>query len=520
MKNIQKIYICLLLLFGAVGCGDQLDLNNPNNQVPADFWQTESHALEGINAVYTALIIDGTYMRMIPALTDGRGDDFQQDTPWLDLAQVANFSALPSTGPIQWLWHAHFQIVFRANQVLENVPPIDMDDELKNRIVGQAHFLRGLAYFNLVTNFQRVPLITSVPIESAEFYPATASEEELWSQITADFEQAKQLLPISYLGVGGPDNNQVGRATRGAAAGMKGKALLYQRRWAEATTEFEFVVGLGIYGLVDNFRENFGFNNENNRESLFEIQFATPDRVGGNTYNYGGEPNANWMQVSSVGHTYAQPGFGYNDFVPSRGLYDAFHLERTVDGRKDPRLLSTIASYEPEENSTTVYNGVPWPHAQDAIFPRKYTHDGLGVATESQGGVERSGINYRVLRYADILLMHAEALNELGRTAEAYDFIQMVRDRANLPSLSVVRPNMNQNQMKDQIAHERFLEFAIESLRIHDIIRWGWFYDSEKLAMLRANDVEFTRWSPGKEYLPIPQTELDVNPNLLPNDAN
>ena len=520
MKKIHIIIINFICMLTTVSCVDQLELTNPNNQVPGDFWQTESHALEGINAVYTGLIIDGTYMRMIPALTDGRGDDFHQDTPWLDLAQVANFTALPSTGPVQWVWHAHYQIVFRANQVIENVPQIEMDEALKSRILGQAHFLRGLAYFNLATNFQRVPLILTVPVESEEFYPTTASEEDLWASIITDFQTAKENLPVSFNTVNGPDSGQAGRATMGAATGMKGKALLYRQRWQEAAAEFEEVIGMGIYDLVPNFRDNFSFVNENNIESLFEVQFATPDQVGGNTYNYGGEPNANWMQVSSVGHTYAQPGFGYNDFVPSRALYDAFHEERTVDGMKDPRLLSTIASFEPDDNSTTVYNAVPWPHAPNAIYPRKYTHDGLGVATESQGGVERSGINYRVLRYADVLLMYAEALNELGRTSEAYPIIQIVRDRAKLPDLNDVKPGLSQAAMRDQIAHERFLELAIESIRIHDIIRWGWLYDSDKLALLRSNDVEFTRWSPGKEYLPIPQTELDVNPNLSPNDAN
>ncbi len=501
-------------------CQEELELNNPNAQVPEDFWQTESHALEGINAVYTTLIIDGYYMRMIPALTDGRGDDFVHDTPWFDLAQVAQFTALPSTGPVQWVWHAHYQAVFRANQVLENVPDIDMDDELRSRVIGQAYFLRGLTYFNLATNFQRVPVITTVPIDSEEFYPEAASEDVLWEQIISDFQNAKANLPVTYNGLSGPDAGQVGRATQGAATGMLGKAFLFRERWSEAAAEFEAVVGLGVYSLMENYRDNFSPYTENNAESLFEVQFGTPDQVGGNLMNYAGEPNANWMQVSSVGHTYAQPGYGYNDFLPTRALYDAYRSERTVDDQIDPRLLATIASFEPEAGSTTVYDNVPWPHAEDAIYPRKYTHDGFGFATESQGGVERSGINYRVLRFADILLMHAEALNEMGQTATAYQFIQMVRDRANLPDLAEVKPNMSQLEMREQIAHERYVELAIESIRIHDIIRWGWFYDAEKLAMLRERDSEFTNWSPGKEYLPIPQTELDVNPNLQPNDAN
>lgn len=521
MKRINRLLLLVVSLVCLAGCEDQLDLQNPNNQVPEDFWLTPEHAIEGVNAAYNALQLDGTYMRMIPALTDGRGDDFVQDTPWGDLARVANFTALPSTAPILWVWHAHHILIFRTNQVLENVPNIEMDEDLRNRVLGQAYFLRGLAYFNLANNFQRVPVITSVPEETVEYYPETATEEELWNQIFSDFQNAKNTLPLSYLGVDGLDAGQVGRATKGAAAGMLGKAYLFRGMWQEAADEFEEVMGYGIYRLVEDYRDNFSPLNENNAESLFEVQFGTPDQVGGTEYNYGGEPNANWMQVSSVGHTYAQPGFGYNDFLPTRALYEAYTAEETVNGEVDPRLLSTIASYEPEANSTTVYNIFPWPHAENAIFPRKYTHDGIpGYTSESQGGVERSDINYRVLRYADILLMYAEALNELGQTTQAYQYIQQVRDRANLPDLADVRPNMSQEEMRDQIAHERYVELAIESTRIHDLIRWGWFYDEEKLAELRSRDPEFNTWSPGKEYLPIPQNELDVNPNLSPNVAN
>jgi hypothetical protein len=117
-------------------------------------------------------------------------------------------------------------------------------------------------------------------------------------------------------------------------------------------------------------------------------------------------------------------------------------------------------------------------------------------------------------------MMYGEVLNELNRTAEAYPYIQQVRSRAHLADLAVVKPNMTQAQMRDQIAHERALEFAIEGQRINDLIRWGWFYDAGKLAELKTHDVDFNTYQPGNEYLPIPQQELDVNKNLLPNSAN
>lgn len=522
MQRIHKLFPVLLSLLFLLGCDDELDLNNPNSQLPEDFWLTAEHAIEGTNAIYTDLLTDGYYMRMTPALTDGRGDDFRQDTPWWDLAQVANFTALPTTAPVQWLWEAHYQAIFRANQVILNVPDIDMDEDLKNRLIGQAYFLRGFSYFNLANNFQVVPVITEPSQDESDYYAETATQEVLWQQIFDDFQQAKNLLPLSYQDVNGPDAGQVGRATKGAAAGMLGKALLFREQWQAAADEFEEVVGYGVYALMEDYGDNFSPLSENNQESLFEVQFATPDQVGGTSYNYGGEPNANWMQVSSVGHTYAMDGYGYSDFLPTRWLYNAYKSEMTVDGNVDPRLLVTISSYEPTaSDADNMVYGVPWPHAEDAIYPGKYTHEGIpGYTTESQGSVERSDINYRILRYADILLMHAEALNELNRTGEAYTFIQQVRDRANLPNLATVKPNLTQAEMRDQIAHERALEFAIESIRIHDLIRWGWFYDPEKLAELREHDAEFANWSPGKEYLPIPQRELDINPNLETNPAN
>jgi starch-binding outer membrane protein, SusD/RagB family len=514
MKNIKKY----ILLAALMGCSDNLELLNPNVPTTDTFWQTEDQALAGVTAIYNSLIIDGTYMRMLPAAMDGRGDDIKGDSPWGDLVQMGNFTIPTTSGPVEWVWGGHYQLIWRANQVLVNVEDIEIDAELRRRLEGQAYFLRGLAYFNLANAFKEVPVVTTLPRDQSQYYPETASEDVVWGQIISDFQAAQERLPASYVGITGPDAGQRGRATQGAATGMLGKAYLYRQRWAEAATEFEKLISgsLAQYSLVPNYRDNFSPFTENNAESLFEVQFATREEVGGSDYNWGGNPTANWMQVSAQAVTYAADGKGFSDFLPTRGLYEAYKSERTVTGGLDPRLIATIASFEPEAGSVTIY-GDPWPYGPDAIYPRKYTNDGFGYPHEYD---INSGINYRVLRYADILLMYAEALNELNRTAEAYPYIQQVRGRAGLPDLALVKPNMSQQQMRDQIGHERYLEFAIEGQRINDIIRWGWLYDAEKLAMLRANDTDFNTWTPGNEYLPIPQRELDVNPNLRPNPSN
>lgn len=519
--NRLKYFIFLLLL---MGCQEQLELTDPNRPTEATFWESEAQALAGINAIYQGLIYDGTYMRMYPSATDARGDDLRGDSPWGDLEQFGRFTIPTWSGPVEWIWHHHYQIVWRANQAIDQLPGIEFQDqELQQRLLGQAHFLRGLAYFNLANTFQVIPLITESPSSPDDYYPATASEEEIWSQIMADFQTAKDLLPVSYNDVRGPDQGNVGRATKGAAAGMLGKSFLYRQQWDRAASEFNELINgaLSVYSLVPDYRANFSPlpQHENNAESLFEVQFATPEEVGGTDINWAGNPNANWRQVSAQAVTYAMDGRGFSDFLPTRGLYEAYQQERTVDDELDPRLLATIASYEPESDhplATTAY-GMEWWHDENAIYPRKYTNDGFGYENEYD---INSGINYRVLRYADILLMYAEALNELGQTGEAYQYIQQVRDRANLPDLATVRPNMSQEEMRDQIAHERYLEFAIEGQRINDLIRWGWFYDADKLAELRQRDPDFATWTPGNEYLPIPQRELDVNPNLIPNVSN
>lgn len=516
MKKLLYLISGTLLIVG--GCDRKLDQVNPNALTTEEYWQTREQAFAGVTGIYNALINDGTYMRSLPGLMDSRGDDFTGDSPWLDLVLTGQFIIPTTSAPVFWIWRDLYLIVTRANQVIANVnkyPAGVLTADEKARILGQAHFLRGLAYYKLAVNFKTVPVFTEPATDASKYYAATSTEDELWNQIFSDFQTAEAGLPVSYANISGPDRGQVGRATKGAAAGMLGKAYLFRKDYAKAGAQFQkFISGplSGVYSLVPNYRDNFKDVMENNSESLFEVQFEVGT---GTDFNWTGEPSTAWKTVQAVSVTYAMEGAGFSDYLPTRWIYNEFKQEKTKDGKSDPRLLATIASYEPSDNSIMAY-GRPWFNPQDRIYPRKYTNDGLGKPFETP----ESGINYRVLRYADILLMYAEVLNETGSTAQAYQYIQQVRDRVNLPDLATVKPNMTQAQMRDQIAHERALEFSIEGQRIVDIIRWGWLYNPAKLAELKAHDTDFNTWKPGNEYLPIPQQELDVNKNLLPNPAN
>jgi starch-binding outer membrane protein, SusD/RagB family len=516
---MKKISIVALIIIAIASCDKKVELGNPNDVTTFDYWKTEEQAFAGSTAMYNALVIDGTYMRSFPGLTDSRGDDFKGDSPWPDLVLTGRFEIPSTSDPVQWIWRDFYILIDRANQVIENVGAMDaaiLSAEKKNRIIGQAYFLRGLAYYNLATSFKIIPIITKHAKAPGDYYPPTATEDVIWNQIFEDLAAAETNLPTSYDNVDGMDKGQKGRATKGAAAGLLGKAYLYRKDYPKAAIQFEkFTTGAlkNIYSLMPNYRDNFKDVGENNAESLFEVQFK---EEGGTSDNWCCEPAATWKQWTAVSITYAMDGKGFSDYLPTPWIYNEFKIEKTTGGKSDPRLLATIASYEPADNSILAY-GAAWTNPLTAIYPRKYTNDGLGKPFEATG---TSGINYRVLRYSDILLMYAETLNELNRTAEAYPFIQQVRARALLPDLATVKPNMTQVQMRDQIAHERALEFSIEGQRINDIIRWGWLYNPTKLAELKVHDNDFNSWTAGNEYLPIPQSELDVNKNLLLNPAN
>ncbi|AUS06881.1 RagB/SusD family nutrient uptake outer membrane protein [Pseudotamlana carrageenivorans] len=518
MKTKNIIYsFALASAFLATSCVADEDLNqiDPNFETADSFWENETDALEGVNAVYGSLLTDGSYMRSTPLLLDLKGDGTRSNSPWGAMANVGRFNTSVADASIYgWAFETFYQGVYRANQVLENVPGIDMEDQaLKNRILGQAHFLRGLYFFHLVNLFKNVPL----PLSSLEIYHEQKTQEEGWAQVISDFEAAAGLLPNNYNNVSGADQGQAGRATKGAALAYLGKAHLFTANFAEAKVAFEAVINSGEYRLVDNYRDNFTMVNENNSESIFEVQFSR--EAGGVDLGWGGAPASGWGKTSARAITYGPPTFGFTDVQPTRILFDDFHKETTISGEVDPRLDATMFYNKPGGMMLygvdfATHYGANETYLND-LFVAKYQNSDGSRADEYDW---RSGINERIMRYADVLLMYAECLNELGQTTAAYGYIQEVRDRVNLPDLASTKPNMTQQQMRDQIAHERFLEFALEGHRFDDIRRWGWLQDSAKLEWLKSRDPEYNSYVPGREYFPIPQSEMDNNP--LVTDQN
>ena len=489
---------------------DDLTQVDPNNSAVDSFWKTDSDAVKGVNAAYGSLLTDGTYMRSTPLLLDLKGDDTRSNSPWGAMANVGRFNSNPSDAAIYgWAYETYYQGIFRANQVLTNVPAINFENaELKNRILGQAYFLRGLYLFHAVNMFKNVP----VPTQLAAIYPQK-TEAEGWAQVIADFKKAAELLPTSYT-----DIKDKGRATKGAALGYLGKAYLFTEDFTNARDTFKEVIDLGVYSLVSNYRDNFTETNENNSESLFEVQFSRD--AGGVDLGWGGAPASGWGKTSARAITYGPRGFGFTDVQPTWTLYNEYQQEKTTANTIDPRLDATMFYNKPGgmqlygQDFATKYAS----NTADLndLFCRKYQNSDGQKVDEFDW---RSGINERLLRYADILLMYAECLNETGNTAGAYTYIQIVRDRVGLPNLATAKPNLTKEQMREQIGHERFLEFPLEGHRFDDIRRWGWLQDPVKLAWLKSRDTEFNSYAAGREFFPIPQLERDNNPGTIQNDS-
>ncbi|GAO43865.1 RagB/SusD family nutrient uptake outer membrane protein [Flavihumibacter petaseus] len=525
MKNNISRYTSIVLvaagLAAGTGCAKKLEQENPNAQTAETFWRNESDAMKGVNASYGSMQVDGTYMRFLPMLLDVRGDDVRSNSPWSQIYNIGRFALGTGIGDgYGWTYESCYQGVFRANQVLENVPEITMDEALKARIIGQAHFLRGFYFFHLVNLFGNVSLPLQSAAKTGQFYVPQSSAADGWNQVIDDLTQAAGLLPVDYNAVDGPDKSQTGRATKGAALAYLGKALLFNHRFAEAGEKFKAVIDLNKYALMPDYKMNFVDDKyypgaENNVESVFEVQFSTV--AGGVDLGWGGAPASAWGKYSARAITCAPRGFGWVDVQPTFSVRDEFLQEKTVDDAVDPRLDATMFYNKP---GTSIYGHnfqdfyANSPADLNDLFCRKY-QNGDGQRPDEFDW--RSGINERIMRYADVLLMYAECLNETGNTTQAAQYMQLVRSRVKLPNREAEFAAMSQDQFRDQLAHERLLEFCLEGHRFDDIRRWGWLQDGSKLSLLKQRDPEFNSYVPGKEVYPIPLIEIQNNPGFIQN---
>ena len=562
MKNIKIILIFLVLIVGTSACEEHLVVQNPNNQTTFEFGDSESELQEVIIACYNRIRLEGTFARVGYTLDAVRGDEvWNSSQQWY--LEYDNFNS-PGTIAIgdEWPWRDNYHVVNRANFVLSNIDDVEMSDDAYNEISGQALFLRSLAYYNLATYYQHVPLITDYEDYSdlEKLYAPNNTQDEVFDQIEADLRLAMEMLPSRDIG----GEWSKGRATSGSAAGYLARALMFRHKFNEAYTVLKDIIAgkYGHYELTADYGDNFREGTENNSESLFEVQFM----------NFGtGGTDEEWTPVNispeaTQGHAvesnYASQELGsWGDLAGAPWLYNLFRKESSTDGRLDPRLYWTLVTYESEYSSYTGLNTAAYPNgdprsnivyqneitksplsnnAQGGISIAKFTNARNNIYSSITNGLQ-CGVNLRLMRYSDVLLRAAECENEInGPTQTAIDYINEVRRRVALPDLQLA-DFPTADHLFEQIANiERPKEFGCENGRGIDLIRWGFFYDAGRLQQLvehgyyvtdgtantdeltesTASNSSFNTFTPGNEYFPIFQGTLDANPNLVGNSAN
>ncbi len=478
----NRLIPALLLGAAAAGCAD-LDLVNPNQQTVETFWQSEQDAILGVNAAYRGLQENGTYGRWLQFAYDIRSDIGTSRSPWGDLQNFTK-SVLGSYDfeVNREIWQHHYQTIFRANQVIAYVPGIDMNAGTRDRIVGEAKFIRALMYFNLVNLYGNVPLNlkTSEPADR----PMQATPAETWVQIEKDLNEAIAVLPASYSG----DN--VGRATRGAAQALLGRAHLQLREWAQAAQHFQAVITSGQYSLVADYRNNFIEAGDNNAEGIFEVQFGGPDVLSK------GSRGQNLIKMLGPCAPNG-PAFCDGDVT---AWYAAQFNETTTSGGSDPRLDATVFMRGSAYNRPySDYFG----SAEGRRFWIKYGE------FYKNGQDWDNPVNVKVMRLGGILLLHAEASLMAGQAGPALTSVNAVRQRAGLAPLGAVTLEV--------IEREQLRELGFENERWLFLARHGWLTEPAKIAVLAAHDPQFTGWKPTQALLPIPNTEVDLNPNVAQN---
>ncbi len=506
MKHYLVFVTGILLIFTC--CEDFLD-EQPQGTYPVSaFFQTEEHAQLAITACYEKISFSNSSNRLWVfaevASDDAAKGGFPGDQA--DIELIDNFQISSDNGNGETTWAIYYEGVARCNQVIKHVPDIDMDKALKNRIIGEAYFLRGYFYFNLCNIFGNIPLLLE-PKNPDEMQVPNSTRSEVYLQVESDFiEAVKYLESALELNPGVYPGSEKGRATPAAAKALLAKTYLFEEKWSEALATALEVESYG-YSLMPVYQHNFNVAYENNSESIFQIQ-----HLSGKSPVMGSRLNQ-WLAPR------VENGYGFNE--PTQDFFNEF--ERiTPENIYDPRLDYTIG-----RNGKLWFDDVPYDPSWSSTGynQKKYLQPLSEIPKNRKGDAD---LNFSVIRFAEILLIQAEALCELDRGNEALVPLNRVRKRAResylydetldgfgtipdglLPDVTTI----DQAQLRDAIRHERRVEFGFECQRYFDIIRYGETYANNAL----RNKPNFI-YSTHKAF-PIPQSEMETNLSVAQNDG-
>ncbi|ADB37007.1 RagB/SusD family nutrient uptake outer membrane protein [Spirosoma linguale] len=494
MKN--KLLIgTLLLCLGQFSCSDDLLVTTDPTRIGTDlFYKNETQFLQALNGVYGQLqnITSAAYI-----FQEFPSDNTTLDFNPLDRGGAAGWEAFEfstvnqGNGEIANVWNLYYSALYNTNYTLEKLAGSTLDAAVKAPIEGQLKFLRAYFYFHLVQYFGDVVLVTSTLDKPDKAFELVRSPQaDVWAQIEKDLKEAVPLLPTSF------PASQLGRVTKGAALGLLGKVYLTQKKYSDAVTTLKQITG---YSLNAVYSDNFNPARKNGPESLFEIQYQGGNDLGEwSTFAYVFAPRLSAGAVTGFANT--TPG-GRN--IPTNDMIAAYE---PGDLRKDASLKTSYTL-----NGTVV----PIPYVIKFTYPHTITG--------------RTDNNWPVLRYADVLLMLAEAINEQsGPTAEAYGLVNQVRTRAGLKALD----GLDKAAFKAAVLRERRVELAFENHRWFDLKRT--MTPAELTAFMNAhgarekakptvdrggiafNALDYV-YSDYEYFFPIPAPQILINNKLTQN---
>lgn len=487
MKRIFQILLAFAFLTIA-GCKKYLDKVPLDSVNTSNFWKTPEDAISAINGAYQPLQWPKLYNLRIWTTDIWAGNSVTGaggGTDGIETQDIANFVTSTDNAAALDIWRGPAPGILRCNLVLQNVPTMDIEPGLKNRILGEAKFLRGLYYFILVRLFGDVPLITVPQTPQDDLRPARTPKDQVYEQIIKDFSEAIDLLPpkSAYSG------SDIGRASKGAAMGMLAKVYLTLGQYQKTADLCQSIAGMG-YALNEDYSDNFNPLTKNSKESLFEVQYYGKTKAS----FWDNENQSSWVSTFTGPRNSNFVGGGYGWNQPTQEFVDSYE---PGDVRKDKTIL---------------YEGCPPFDGQE--YKSSYSYTGYNVRKflvpkSISPDYDTNPANFPVLRYADVLLMWAEALNELGKTDQAEGPLNEVRERAGLDDLN----GLTQEQCRTRIIHERRMELAFEGQRWFDLIR----INNGQYALDFLHSIGKTNASSKYLLLPIPQKERDANPNLTQN---
>lgn len=491
MRKIKYIVAVLLGIYTINSCNDNdLELTNPNELSPETFFKSEAQVQSSVNAAYANLQTRGLYARHIFFALDNMAQE-NKGNPQLEgnKKPFLDFSFDASSDIIQFYWETCFLGISKANFVLDNedkiqaLPTSVLTQEKKNKFLGEAHFLRAYYYFLLVPRFGDLPLYTKQTIVGA----ARSPKADIYKLIEADFDFASKNLLSKTV-------EDKGRATKEAAFAYLGKALLYQKKYDEALAAFNKVTG---FTLETNFYNNFMDETEHGPESIFEIEY---DEKLGVADKWGSDTAGDGVAESTLrGQEYGNLGW-YNVY-PSDDILDEYEPN---DKRFGDTFYVPGSKYNNGANTMTAANFSSSEGLRRAGW-KKYQNYYKRIDENLD-----SSINFKVMRYSDVLLMMAEceSMRAGGVQATAIGYINQVRFRAGVPLLATT---LTKDQVFTALIHERKVELAGEQVRFDDIIRWG----------IAGTELAGTGFKAGRSELwPIPNRETSSNPNIKPGDNN